>query len=306
MSAKARAPQNIVDTTQEADQGWLGAGLGNTVLAGMMGGVGGGAMAGGAAGMLLGMLGSSSDSSDSSSSEGSDSSSTSAPPAEGTAPEGTAGAGPRSTDAILRDYQVREDTMTEWSPQWVGWLTNQLGITEPKTMTQTEADLLDQLQDNRGIVGLNTFKGTRDDAYAVSETMFQENDEAGLPGAEDGHQDAFRHIYWNVLMSRRIGEDFATSFGTAHEGVPGNPADREAMDLYNNELGRRIARENPDATEEELQQIIMESIRNGEAVVINRSGELVFSNEANVGETGAADDPARDGNITPPEWSASH
>lgn len=213
-------------------------------------------------------------------------------------------AGP-STDDILSDYQVGDDTMTEWSPNVVGWLTNGLGITRPRSMTQTEADLLDDLQWRRGLLGLNDFKGTVDDAYGVSAERFAENDAEGLPGAEDGHQDAFRHIYWNVLMSRRLGAGFAESFGTAHEGVPGNPADREAMDLFNNELGRRIASENPRATEEELQELVMEAIRNGEAVVIDGNGELRFSDEVGVGATGEADDAPAAGVITPPEWSGS-
>jgi hypothetical protein len=213
-------------------------------------------------------------------------------------------AGP-STDDILRDYQVADDEMVEWSPNYVGWPTNRLGITRPRAMTQTEADLPDELQHRRGLVGLNDFKSTVDDAYGVSDELFAETDDAGLNGAEDGHEDAFRHIYWNVLMSRRLGEGFAESFGTAHEGVPGNPADREAMDLFNNELGRRIARDNPRASDEELQQLVMQAIRNGEAVVIDRNGELVFSDQTAPGTTGLADDAPANGVLTPPEWTGS-
>lgn len=228
------------------------------------------------------------------------SSSSSSSSTDASAPPNTcygSGAPHRSTDQILKNYQVREDQMIDWSP-WgpAGWFVNS------KKMTKTEGGLLDRLQFDQGILGLSSFKDARDDAFAVSEKQY-----TGVKvGAEDGHQDAFRHIYWNVLLSRKFGDNFATAFATAHEGVPGNPADREAMDLYNNELGRKIARENPDASEKELQAIIQKEIECGQAVVINNKGELVFSNEAEVGKTGTADDAPVGGGIVPPEWTKSY
>lgn len=207
------------------------------------------------------------------------------------------GAPHRSTDQILKNYQVREDQMTDWSP-WgpAGW------IVDSKKMTKTEGGLLDQLQFDQGLLGLNSFKGARDDAFSASEKQYK-----GVKvGAEDGHQDAFRHIYWNVLLSRKFGDNFATAFATAHEGVPGNSADREAMDLYNNELGRKIARENPKASDKELQAIIQKEIECGQAVVINDKSELVFSNEAEIGKTGTADDAPMNGGAMPPEWTKSY
>ncbi len=199
----------------------------------------------------------------------------------------------QTADEILKKYQVREDTMTTWKPALVGWLT------DPVNMTKTEADLLDELQLRRGLVGLYEFKKSRDDAYGVSGARYKGK------GAEDGHQDAFRHIYWNVLLSRRIGGDFAKAFATAHEGVPGNPADREAMDLYNNELGRRIAAENPKASLKEIQDIIGKAIDDGKAMIINRNGDLVFSNQETLGNTGTADDAPAGGGTKPPKWSGS-
>lgn len=208
--------------------------------------------------------------------------------------EATPAAGGGGTDHILDEYQVREDQMTTWTPALVGWLMD-----EPVRMTQTEARLLDQLQWNQGLMGLYDFKRCKEEAYEISEGRYPT-----LPG-DDSHRDAFRHIYWNVLMTLRLGENFARAFATAHEGVPGNEADREAMDLYNNELGRRIARENPNASLEELQDIVAEAIRNGEALVIDAGGNLVFSDQAAEGETGHADDAPRDGGAAPPEWTGS-
>lgn len=37
------------------------------------------------------------------------------------------------------------------------------------------------------------------------------------------------------------------------------------MDLYNNELGRRIATENPEASPEELARLVYEAVEDGEA-----------------------------------------
>jgi hypothetical protein len=202
--------------------------------------------------------------------------------------------GPRSTDDIIDEYQVQSDQMTTWSPALVGWL-----MEEPVRMTETEARLLDQLQWHQGLMGLYQFKRCKEDAYSVSGERYPD-----LPG-DDSHRDAFRHIYWNVLMTRRLGENFARAFATAHEGVPGNQADREAMDLYNNELGRRIATQNPNASLEELQELVAEAIRNGEALVIDGSGELVYSDQVAEGDTGVADDAARDDGEAPPEWSGS-
>lgn len=223
---------------------------------------------------------------------------------EGTSPQGSGLCGPTTPrptlDAILRDYQVEDDVMTDWGPTGLSWATG------TKKMTQTEAGLLDQLQFNQGLVGLYQFSNIKDQAYEVSGARFKENDDLGLPGAEDGHQDAFRHIYWNVMMTRQFGPEFAAAFATAHEGVPGNPADREAMDLYNNEIGRQIATCNPDATEEELQDLVMAAITNGDAVVIDGNGDLQFSDSVKVGETGEANDPAAPGLLTPPKWTESY
>ncbi|MFI2233754.1 DUF6973 domain-containing protein [Nocardia testacea] len=47
-----------------------------------------------------------------------------------------------------------------------------------------------------------------------------------------------------------------------------HPTGREAMDLFNNEIGRRIGADNPDASPEELQQIIKSKIESGEVLVM--------------------------------------
>lgn len=189
---------------------------------------------------------------------------------------------------IEREYQVRDDRMIDWKPNFVGWFVDSVRI------TATEGELLDNLQWDRGLVGLDAFKDIRDEAFDVSEARYEG------AGAEDGHQDAFRHAYWNARMTQEFGLEFATAFGTAHEGVPDNPSDREAMDLYNNEVGRRIASAHPDASPQELADLIQQAIENGELLVIDARGNLAWSDQVPVGATGAADgQPAEGGQPTP-------
>ena len=55
----------------------------------------------------------------------------------------------------------------------------------------------------------------------------------------DGRGDAFRHCYWNVLMTKRFGYSKAAEVATRHEayssGLP------KVMDLRNNFIGRAVA-----------------------------------------------------------------
>lgn len=60
-------------------------------------------------------------------------------------------------------------------------------------------------------------------------------------------QNAFKHAYWNTLMSKFISEGWAGKFATAHElGISGNPIAEMSMDLHNNMVGRTVFRNNKD------------------------------------------------------------
>lgn len=178
---------------------------------------------------------------------------------------------------IEQTYQVPDDKVIDWEPSWVGWFVDSVRI------TATEGELLDNLQTQKGLIGLDGFKGIKEEAFSVSEDRYQG------AGAEDGHQDAFRHAYWNARMSQEYGNEFAQAFGTAHEGLPGNPSDREAMDLYNNEVGRQIASENPDASAEQMADLIQTAIEDGKMLVIDQRGDLAWSDQVQPGQTGEAD-----------------
>ncbi|MFZ3289297.1 MAG: hypothetical protein WA191_20965 [Telluria sp.] len=69
--------------------------------------------------------------------------------------------------------------------------------------------------------------------------------------------DAFRHSYWNWLMSKCCTVEWATAFATAHEsGVPNN--DDKRMDLNNNMIGRRLFLKSPQSTAAETQAALLD------------------------------------------------
>lgn len=113
----------------------------------------------------------------------------------------------------------------------------------------------------RILTTLNRNKGEAETATVenvTSEHIFR-NDEA----------DAFRHAYFNALNTKYLGEDKAKRIGDAHEELDDEEKKKDEkfeieMDLHNNEIGRNIAVNNPDATDEELKSLVIEALKNGE------------------------------------------
>ncbi len=99
-----------------------------------------------------------------------------------------------------------------------------------------------------------------------------------------GKLDAFRHLYSMAYLARSIGTKKLRKLGIAHEkgnkkGFYNNQlefterADSLAceMDLRNNELGSLIGITNKKATNEELKQLILSEIKNGNAWYLKRN-----------------------------------
>ncbi|KAF2432311.1 hypothetical protein EJ08DRAFT_648359 [Tothia fuscella] len=79
-----------------------------------------------------------------------------------------------------------------------------------------------------------TAKGDADTSLAAAEQLFPTS-------THNGKGDAFRHCYWNALMTIHMGEGKAKIFGDMHEnGTPNNPPREKAMDLANNARGRSV------------------------------------------------------------------
>jgi hypothetical protein len=100
-----------------------------------------------------------------------------------------------------------------------------------KTLTRAERRLA-----LRYFWQLGDVKGAAEFARAESERTFPT-----LVGQDDP-RDALRHSLWNGSMVRRLkSREAAERWATAHEDVPGNPAQRQAMDLFNNAAARDAA-----------------------------------------------------------------
>ncbi len=109
-------------------------------------------------------------------------------------------------------------------------------------------------------------------ALSESQRIYNNN----VNALTNGNGDAFRHAFWNVLMTVNfsfqqtyvdvnVGANIAKLFADAHEsessGLP------KEMDLYNNMVGRNIARNQFDGTwfpsESSLSNIVLSEVKNG-------------------------------------------
>lgn len=142
-------------------------------------------------------------------------------------------------------------------------------------------------------VAFNDFFNIKNEAFAEADRRFPygpppdpnkpAHEKDNPPNREDNHNDAFRHAFWSANLTRRYGEDWTKKYLIAHERRAGQPPQREAMDLYNNSLGVKIARENPNDTPDQLADKIEKAIKdsggyNGQhALVIDPSGNLQWS-----------------------------
>lgn len=181
-------------------------------------------------------------------------------------------------EEILRRYQVEEDPdgTRDWEPPFPFNMR-----TDPTRVTASEAAILDDLSP----LEMRDMDQIKDAASVEAKVRFPPQN--GVNDTADNHTDAFRHTYWNALMTQRFGEQWTRDFATAHERLPGNPATAEAMDLYNNELGRQIAVSNPDATPAELADLVEQAVNDGDTVVIAPGGErLAWSDTIALGEAG--------------------
>lgn len=107
----------------------------------------------------------------------------------------------------------------------------------------------------KNLVLRNPVKGVRtklaaDSAVATTQSLF-----TGSLFLTRG--DAFRHAYWNWLMSDCCTVQWATAFATAHESETPNNDDKR-MDLNNNIIGRRIYSAAPTASAATAQASILD------------------------------------------------
>ncbi|MFC3685262.1 DUF6973 domain-containing protein [Hydrogenophaga luteola] len=214
-----------------------------------------------------------------------------------------------SLEALRSQYQVPDDEMIRYRPRVFGAFDVPFTESLAQGMTRTEGALLDRMTWDRGLSGLKTFHDIYIDAFRQCESQFPDNQvpasvpahRAGEWQGNDGHRDAFRHTYWSARLAQEYGPDWALAFTSAHEGAPGNPANREAMDLYNNSIGIKIGAENPKATPEQLAALVRQAVNEGRTVVMNSAGQLEWSDRVPVGEHGLAPQEKIDPHMKKPE-----
>ncbi|UGT57562.1 DUF6973 domain-containing protein [Nocardia asteroides] len=193
------------------------------------------------------------------------------------------------TDPVLRDimtkYQVdgSEELVVFPSGTLLDLIRTVNPSVEPKAMSEGEAAALTALaMQPDGLTKIKTFYDVQEEAQtAASEAYAGLGEEKSNTSWSDGHADAFRHAYWNARMTQEFGPEWTESFTTSHEKVGGNPAAREAMDLYNNQLGRTIGADNMDASPEELGAKVQAAIDGNQAIVLGGTPEnpqIAFSN----------------------------
>lgn len=190
-------------------------------------------------------------------------------------------------ESILNRYQAQADPdgMVTWPNEGLlGFLGE--AADKAKPVTVAEAEMLDQLSMGDKI----RFYRMMVEAEDTAKDMY--------PGDvhQDDQTDAFRHVYWNALMTQEFGPEWTQEYASKHEGRPDNAAVREAMDLHNNEIGRNIAVQNPDASPEELRELARQAVEKGDAVVINQDRTLSWSNQVPIGQT--VDSTVLDANAT--------
>lgn len=222
--------------------------------------------------------------------------------------------GRKDLNEILNEYQVLDDTVIDWSPKALG--TVPVPFAGEYRLTETEGNILDQLSINKGLLGLSDFNDIKDQAFENSEQLYPDPQQGDIPDhiptdrqgewiGNDGHRDAFRHAYWNALLAKKFGGQWAEQFTTAHEALPGNPGTREAMDLYNNKIGREVYANNPGASDEELANLIQEAVNDGKLVIIDKDGNLAWSDCVPLHEHGLTDGISQNGVIPVPNIDVS-
>ncbi len=100
----------------------------------------------------------------------------------------------------------------------------------------------------------------------------------GSNGIHNGKGDAFRHALWNAMNTRDVGFIIAKEFADAHEDDKENPVSEKNMDLINNARGRQIARENPNATDDDFIKILLEYINEDNGKLQLSPTEVNFEN----------------------------
>jgi hypothetical protein len=79
----------------------------------------------------------------------------------------------------------------------------------------------------------------------------------------NGPGDAFRHALWSYKLARLLGPERAKEITDSHEISHANNGSERLMDLYNNEVGRRLAT-GPVSQQKTDEEVVLEALQRGE------------------------------------------
>jgi hypothetical protein len=111
----------------------------------------------------------------------------------------------------------------------------------------------------------------------------------------DGHRDATRHIIATIQAMKAtnipgVGDpETGFQFMQARETYKGNNPVTAAMDMHNNAVGAEIYRRNPNATDQQFVELARQAVTSGRAVVVDRNGDLEWSDRVRPYQHGSAE-----------------
>lgn len=104
-------------------------------------------------------------------------------------------------------------------------------------------------------------------AKELADKSLKAAQQTSLPGLHNGPADAWRHCYWNCLMTDEIGRDQAKFVADNHEKHGGGPAIENLMDSRNNWEGRECGGSNCDpCCQTKLDTGVLDVIEGGKMV----------------------------------------
>jgi hypothetical protein len=109
------------------------------------------------------------------------------------------------------------------------------------------------------------------------------NNETALGGGYfAGCADAARHAYATALASYSLGPEATKDFADAHEASNFIGCNDNNMDIANNYVGINLGLDSGCVTNICFQNVVVDSLKNGDLVYLDASGRLVSSNTCSV------------------------
>lgn len=116
-----------------------------------------------------------------------------------------------------------------------------------------------------------TYKATKD-------CLNQSTKSFGRAHYQNGAANAFRHAYWNYLIAKYCTKwsknevkilTWTKDITDWHENAFRNRELARAMDFHNNEIGRRVFKQNTNKTQEEVLELLLQMTKNSQKIKHN-------------------------------------